>query len=230
MDLSNFFSLFRTHERMREFYNQLEKLPHRGHPYVISSDNSNQFFAFIGTSHTTDINHPQWAIIQENWRKFIANPNPQKVIFFEGRSSKPITDDESEAITKGADSGYIHWLADRDGIEAVSPEPDRQEEIDELVQSGILEDDLLLYYVGRQLAQWHRYDKIDNPDINAYIDDTLSYINRLKWSTKYDADTFSKIFIAKYGIDPANASRKLLADISDPSVNPVSSACSAVRD
>jgi hypothetical protein len=230
MEIDQLVTLFRTHAYMRAVYDSLEKLPHRGHPYLISLHKPDSFFAFIGSSHTTDTTHPQWDIIRAEWAKFISSPNPNKIVFYEGRSNKPETSDEQEAIRRGADSGYIRWLAERDGIPAESPEPDRQAEIDQLVASGISEDDLIIYYVGRQLAQWHRYDKVDAPDITVYIARTLSYINKLTWSKPYDVDSFIDLFIAKYGVSPADVSLKLLSDISDPSVNPISSTCSAIRD
>jgi len=221
---------FRTHDEMRQVYTEIEQLPDRGHPYVIASHEPDKYFGFIGTSHTTDPAHPQWAVLQEEWRLFVDSANPDKIVFFEGRSSVPMTDSEEDAIVQGADSGYTRWLAEKNGIEAVSPEPDRQAEIDELVESGISEDDIIIYYISRQLAQWHRYDKVTDPDIKAYTEKCISYTVRLKWSKDYNLGEYRKVFQATYAEDPLVAGRRLLSDVSDPSINPVSSASSDIRD
>lgn len=223
---------FRTHQEMRGVYEDLEKLPDRGHPYCITLSKPDRYFGFIGTSHTADVAHPQWVQFKEEWQKFIESTNSNKLVLYEGRSSMPTADTDEEAISRGADSGYTRWLANRAGIESVCPEPDMSQEIQELVGLGFGEDEVMTYYVGRQLAQWRRYDYRTDPDLNDYMARTVRrYMSARKWSKEFTVDEVRGLIEAYLdGNTIELAPRDLFSRIADPSENPVSSASSMVRN
>ena len=76
-----------------------------------------------------------------------------------------------EAIKKHGEQGLLTLLADQEGIEKISPEPDEVLEIKELVKH-FSKEDIEYYYFARVVAQWNRL--IDKPDFEEYLNRYLT--------------------------------------------------------
>lgn len=222
---------FRTYNEVNEIYNKLSHLPGKGHPYCITLHKPNRYFGFIGTSHQYDPKHHQWKRFFEEWDIFLQTKNHKKVVFHEGKLKIPVAKNKTEAIEKGGDSGTTAWLADKAGITYVSPEPSRSQEISALKKLGFKEDELITYYVGRQVAHWHRYDKKIYPDIDDYIFLTLKNSGHYNWDIRYKVANVRKMIEAHLdGLKVENASISQFNQFTIPHLSPVSKECNNIRD
>ena len=222
----------RSFQEMRSVYESLGGLPDLGQPYCVTLHLPDRYFGFIGTSHTAEPDHVQWVRFREEWQRFMESPNPNKIVLYEGQTSMPIAETDEEAIRKGADIGYSRWLGERAGIECVSPEPDSFQELEELLRLGYSEDEVMTYYVGRQVAQWRRYDYRTDPDLNDYIARTVRrYEVTGKWSKEFTVEGVRGLIESRLdGNTIELAPRNLFSRIADPSEDPVSGASSLIRD
>ena len=101
---------------------------------------------YIGAVHSRDPNDPQFAVLDSLWR--IARPT---VAFYEG-PDRGIRSDIQSAISETGESGYVRYLAHRDGASIRRLEPNPQDEIDYLLAS-FPPDQIKLFYILRQAQQ-----------------------------------------------------------------------------
>jgi hypothetical protein len=77
---------------------------------------------YYGAAHSRDPQHPQFAEIEARWKGF-----KPTVAFYEG-PSRPIADSATDTIMRFGESGYVRWLARRDGARVERLEPEVQSE------------------------------------------------------------------------------------------------------
>lgn len=222
---------FRTYNEVNEIYNKLSHLPGKGHPYCITLHKPNRYFGFIGTSHTPDSNHHQWGRFFKEWEIFLNSKNTNKIILHEGRSIAPEAKTKEEAIKKGADNGLTVWLAQKHSIDYLSPEPNRADEIKKLKDKGFTDEELVIYYIGRSLAQWLRIDRANWPRLDEYISSNLSFINKNGLQTKYTNKEVRKMIENQIKIKNLElVTRDQIYQIATPGVNDVASSCFEIRN
>ncbi|HSX33592.1 MAG TPA: hypothetical protein VLF91_04620 [Candidatus Saccharimonadales bacterium] len=151
-------------------------------PYVVEIAGTGQSLLFYGAEHTNDLDHPQFADIERRWGQFITS-NQAPIALVEGRFnelSAAETGDRAAAIVQGGEAQFLVYLARRDGVAVVSPEPDRLAEANELAKEFGREN-VMFFYVMRQLSWWHRLK--EQPNLTAETTSMLQLMQGLyKWN------------------------------------------------
>lgn len=149
-------------------YDQYAEIEKQGFemPYVVEVGHSKQRLLFYGSDHTNNPEHSQFQDIEVRWGKFTAETD-QPIALVEGRfdeAPEEETKDRTESIIAGGEAQFVVYLARRDGVKVVSPEPDRAWEANELAKE-FGRDNVVFYYFIRQIGWWSRLT--EKPDIEA---------------------------------------------------------------
>lgn len=135
-------------------------------PYVVEVGQGNHGLLFYGSEHTNDPQHAQFQDLEERWERFTSETS-QPVALVEGRFDEvpeSETEDKTTSIKDGGEAQFVVHLARRDGVEVVSPEPDRVWEANELAKE-FGRDNVIFYYFIRQIGWWNGFT--EKPDIKA---------------------------------------------------------------
>lgn len=101
---------------------------------------------YYGARHSTDPTDPQFDEIERAW-----NATKPNVAFYEG-PNRHVPASREEAVKQTGESGFVRYLAARDGVSVVSLEPSPQEE-SEFVSKQYPADQVELFYVLREAAR-----------------------------------------------------------------------------
>lgn len=101
---------------------------------------------YLGAEHASDPAHPQFAEIDRQW----AALRPT-VAFYEG-PDRPIAATRDETIRATGESGYVRFLARRDGIPALRLDPDAADEL-AFVRARHPGEQVALFYVLREVVR-----------------------------------------------------------------------------
>jgi hypothetical protein len=101
---------------------------------------------YFGAGHSSDPADPQFAAIEKAWNAF-----KPTVAFYEG-PNRPIAATAEETIRQAGESGYVRFLARRDGIPFMPLEPPPQEEAASIMKK-YPEDQVMLFYVLREATR-----------------------------------------------------------------------------
>lgn len=175
-----------SHILSYEQYNEIEK---RGFkmPYIVEISSANQSLLFYGSDHSNNPEHPQNKDIEDRWSAFISN-NPKPIALVEGHFDEvpeSVTIDKTSLIIKGGEGQFVVYLARRDKVEVVSPEPDRLSEANQLA-SEFGRDNVIFFYFVRQLALWNRFSA--NPNIHS---DAQKMLKLMETTYRWDKTDFS---------------------------------------
>lgn len=86
-----------------------------------------QVLYFFGAVHGNDPSDHQFEYLKEFWDEFIANTGPQRTVFVES-IVRDAPEQFAEAIIQRGEVGATLWLAQRDGVPVICPEPDDTEQ------------------------------------------------------------------------------------------------------
>ena len=228
-------NLLLTDEQVSAKYEELgDDFPH---PYFFRITNGHQVLYFLGCNHSYDEANPQFARIKELWSGFIAETTGQDCILMvegmpigpEPELHKPKDETESEAIDSGGEHGYAAYWATRAGVPYYTPEPNRVWEVNELVRR-FDRDAVMYYYFIRQASQWHRMHQKES--FKEYLQVTLDTYSRIPGWDDFDFSFDNMVRIHDATHDHAFYQDDLdcFKLDSSPRGNPVSSACSNLRD
>jgi len=139
---------------------------------------------------------------------------------------------KENAIRKYSEPGLLTWLANRDNVPIISPEPDETKEIQYLQEKGYSVAEIMTYYFGRQMYQWLKRDHLNYPDWEKYADRRIkSYAQLIPFQdSNLTIDNVIKMFKKTTGSDFNKEDKTLLYQLSDPTSNPVSAASGVFRD
>lgn len=137
-------------------YDQYAEAVERGIdlPYIIEIKVPNQKLLFYGSEHTSDPGHPQFRDLEERWGRFIAETD-QSIVLVEGQFDEAPpeqTRERLQSIVDGGEAQFMVYLARRDGIGVISPEPDKVWEANRLAEE-FGRNAVTLYYLVR-LVGW----------------------------------------------------------------------------
>ncbi len=206
------------------------------YPYTIEATIHSQAIDFNGMRHINNPEDPSLARTERRFTEFVEkSENP--IVFVEGGIRNVDGMSREEVITKYGEPGLFTKLAQDNGVEVQSPEPQPDEEVAELLKIFSAEE-IVQYYFSRQLFQWYRM-KDKDPNIGT----AKEYINKgaARWWNQTpgledvvgDYDSLVANFAKKYGFKPEEMpdelARQKLHDESSP-MNPVSAASSDIRD
>jgi hypothetical protein len=130
-------------------------------PYVLEINSDKGSLLYFGTEHTTDVNHPQFDLMDSLWNEF------KPTIAFSEGGIWELEESREKAISKHGEHGFLRFLSERDSIAIHSIEPMADEEIEYLLERFSPEE-VKLYYLLRQVVQYRRMKYIE--PIEDYIE------------------------------------------------------------
>jgi hypothetical protein len=133
----------------------VEQSEYMDYSYAISKNGKSQLFYF-GSGHSNDPDNPQNAKIKRHWKLFLQDSIGRERVAMVERGVKKIPDNEVGAIKAQGEGGLLTYLANRDGVDVVSPEPRRIEELQGLLDAGYRQQEIEYYYFAGSVVRWHR--------------------------------------------------------------------------
>lgn len=133
-------------------------------------------------------------MLKKFWNEFLLKANKQKSIVFVEGGKRQVCSSEEEAISKGAESNLITYLADKESIETFSPEPPEPFRFEELLKR-FTKEEIIYYEFARVTFQWNRYLK--KPDFKMYITDSLKNDKKNSGWTDFDFSIENMLRIEK---------------------------------
>lgn len=128
---------------------------------------------YFPAGHSADPADPQFRAIEEAWSK--VKPT---IAFYEG-PNRPIAATRDETIKLAGESGFVRFLATRDGVEIARLEPSPVDEANYIMQKFSAEQ-VKLFYVLREAARLRERRKLNEQEIRAAITDLLKRASQLK--------------------------------------------------
>ena len=221
---------FRTHTEMSDVYQRISSEGLEGKPYVVDISDEQRLLVFFGAKHTNELEDPQWQDLESQWSKFLEHDNPNKIVLYEMAADGAEDLGPEQAISAFAESGWIVKKAQAAGVPAELGEPDRIEEIAYLKERFSVPQ-IITYYFGRQMHQWARQDRKNQPDWRTYAEDTIGAYNSLRfWGEELSLDKATQWYQEQTGkaFDPEDM--QALDNVRDPEQNEVSEASGLFRD
>jgi hypothetical protein len=122
---------------------------------------------YFGAEHSSEPGNPQFAEIEKSW-----NAVKPTVAFYEG-PNRPIAATRDETIKQTGESGFVRFLAARDGVPIMSLEPSPQDEVKFILKKFSLEQ-TALFFILREAARLRERRKMSEPEIRAAITQLLA--------------------------------------------------------
>ena len=147
-------------------YEEYSKTRHKT-PYTVSIKSGLNFLYYFGERHSFNPGDEQWVEVKEFWKDFLdTTKDTKRIVFIEG-GIRPREESEEQSIIKHGGMGLATYLAQQEGIETYSPEPDETYERHEL-QKEFSKEHIQYYYFAGVVHQWGRKQE-PKPDFEEYI-------------------------------------------------------------
>ncbi len=223
---------FRSYEEMDEVYQQRHLKGHSNEPYIVDVHDTKRRLIFFGSVHSSDPKHMQWPLLEKYWNEFIQSQNAQKQVFMEGRVRPVQGKTKEQAMLSDGEAGLICWMSNKSSIPVDSPEPDMDDEIEYIVNSGITNRAVRIYYFARQMLQWLTYNYKTSPDWREYAINFLNHQKKLKnfADVNMDLDSVLADFKLEAGKGFSEKDRELLYQLSNPFDSKASATSSIYRN
>ena len=128
---------------------------------------------YFGAGHSADPGDPQFPKIEKAWE--MVKPT---VAFYEG-PNRPIAATKEETIKQAGESGFVRFLATRDGIPFLSLEPPPQDEAVHILKQYSPEQ-VMLFYVLRETARLRDRRKLSDEELKKTVAQLLERASKLK--------------------------------------------------
>lgn len=122
---------------------------------------------YLGAEHSSDPAHAQFAEIERRW-----SATKPELAFYEG-PNRPLPATREEVIRQTGESGFVRFLAARDGVPLARLEPDPKEEGAYVMQQYTPEQ-TVLFYTLREAARLRERRGQGEAEIAAAIDQLLA--------------------------------------------------------
>lgn len=153
---------------------------------------------YMGVEHTTDPAHPELAEMERRWNAF-----KPAVAYFEG-PKRPLPPTRDEVVRLTGESGFVRFLAARDGVPVVSLEPSPVDEL-AYVNQRFPAEQVALFYTLREAARLRERQKQTPEQIAAKIDELLAKVAALPGvTTPFRTSADVAAAYAKYWTSPAH--------------------------
>jgi hypothetical protein len=154
--------------------------------------------SYFGAEHLTDPTHAQFAEIERAW-----NALKPTVAYYEG-PNRPIAETKDETIRQAGESGFVRFLAKRDGVPFVSLEPSPADEA-AYVMRKFPSEQVLLFYVLRETARLRERRKLPEAELKAAVAQLLERVAKMKGFEGAFTDVNGlETAYRKYWTSPAN--------------------------
>ncbi|MBW3554184.1 MAG: hypothetical protein KY466_11765 [Gemmatimonadetes bacterium] len=121
---------------------------------------------YFGAVHSRDASHEQFERLRQAWQEL--RPT---VAFYEG-PDRGIGSDDRDTIEQLGESGYVRYLATRDGVRLARLEPGPGEEIAYLLERFTPEQ-VKLFFVLREAQRLRERERLSAEEIGARISELL---------------------------------------------------------
>lgn len=132
-----------------------------GSPYMFTLSTSTQHLYYFGANHSCEPTDKQYPLLETYWNDFLkATEGKNCVVLIEG-SKRRLCATKEEAITQsGGEGGFMTYVAHKEHIPVICPEPDYKTLQQELL--NYFEEDAIIYRkFAQSVQQFHRYRKND---------------------------------------------------------------------
>lgn len=165
-------------ERLLSF-KEYTRIKHRV-PYFYVIKKGEQFLYYFGADHSFDPTHPQFKLLEKQWRNFIKKTKKQScILLIEIGVKKFNVENPKDAILKYGEPGLAAYLAKKDKINFKCPEPSIKQKTKELINSYKLDEVIYFYFIGI-LAQWYKLKS--RPEFKKYATFILRQLKQeLSW-------------------------------------------------
>ena len=214
-------------------YDRLREVPHNQVYFFTISGEGGQQLYYLGSHHTHDPENTQFREIEELFDRFIQSTNEgERQVLVESAGQLPQYTDRDIAIKRSREVGFTALLARQKGVEVISPEPTKIEEVKLLLQQ--YSKDEVFYHLMSGIC-WN-YSKMKSDvrsDFMKYIKFQLEEYAQMEEFKDFDLsiEHFLKMYKSKYPDTPFNyENTKLFYDEQKPAVGNISEASSKIRD
>jgi hypothetical protein len=153
---------------------------------------------YFGAEHSADPAHAQFAEIERAWDAL-----KPSVAFYEG-PNRPISETKDETIRQTGESGFVRYLAKRDGVPVVSLEPSPADEAAYVMRKFSAEQ-VMLFYVLRETARLRERRKLPEAELKAAVAQLLERASKMKGFEGAFTDVAGlETAYRKYWTSPAN--------------------------
>ena len=152
---------------------------------------------YFGASHSSDPSAPQFAEIEKAWDGF-----KPTVAFYEG-PNRPTAATAEETIKQAGESGFVRFLAKRDGVQFVTLEPSPQEEA-AFVSKKYPADQVMLFYVLRETARLRERRKLPEAELKAAVAGLLERASKMTGLAAFTTLEGLDAAYRRYWSSPAN--------------------------
>lgn len=153
---------------------------------------------YFGAEHATDPAHAQFAEIERAW-----NALKPTVAYYEG-PNRPVAETKDETIKQAGESGFVRFLAKRDGVPFVSLEPSPVEEAAH-VSRQFTPEQVMLFYVLRETARLRERRKLPEAELKAAVAQLVERASKMKGFEGAFTDVAGlETAYRKYWTTPAN--------------------------
>jgi hypothetical protein len=160
--------------------------------------NSGGTLYYYGAEHSTDLTHKQFREIEEAWAKV-----KPEIAFYEG-PNRPILDSREETIQKTGESGFVRFLAKRDGIPFVTLEPSPSDEV-KFIQKKYSFEQTMLFFVLRETARLRERQNLPEDKLKQAVSQLLRRAQKIEGLENIPKDlTEIEAAYKRYWNTPAN--------------------------
>ena len=154
-----------------EMYSKYEELARASdNPYFYKLQHKQQYIYCVGVKHTCNPNDGQFAALKKLFSEFKSKVESSNALILIEGGVCPRSSSEQKAITQFGEPGFLVFLADKNALEVVSPEPNDAFILDELKKQFNTES--ILYSRFTDIAcQWNRLPA--KPEFRRYVDKFL---------------------------------------------------------
>lgn len=198
-------------------------------PYFYKITNNKQWLYFVGAKHTYDPDNFQIPVILKLWKEFSHKTNDKNCIALVEGGKPPVPRSLDEGIKKYNGSGLLVYLAEKEDIESISPEPGWINEIEELLKE-FTKEEIMYHDFARTMAQWNRLkEKPDHKDyVKHYMDRNKK---KLGWKDfDFSFDNFVRIHDENHDHKFDKENFDCFNKDSSPFHSPLSAASNKIRD
>jgi hypothetical protein len=151
---------------------------------------------YFGALHSTDPQHPQFAAIERSW----AQLRPT-IAFYEG-PDRDIADGAEQTVHQTGESGYVRWLARRDGAALGRLEPDPRAEA-EYVLAEFPREQVELFYLLRETSRLRERGGLGEPQLKAAAAQLLQRASSLGLITELSSEAAIQAAYQRHFQSPA---------------------------
>ena len=122
-------------------------------PYVYHYKSSTQDLIFFGVRHTRNYQDTQFSNLFEKWSEFIMSDNRKKILLIEKIEVPVLKSDLEKSVKAYGEAGYGIFLAQSDFIPVAIGEPQKNEIVEDLLNT-FTKEEILLFYICSDIKHW----------------------------------------------------------------------------